>query len=90
MNEINLIEGTYLDNIKCVLVYDKLTYRNRVRPLPNQDLPTSLFIECSKSIREKYPVGTIFIAKSVKVCCKETGVFYLRAEKQIITPLIED
>lgn len=87
MNEISLIEGTYLYNIKCVLVYDKLTYRNRVRPLPNQNLPTSLFIECSKSIRDQYPVGTIFIAKSVKVCSKDGQVFYLRAKNQIITPL---
>jgi hypothetical protein len=30
----------------------------QVRPLPGQGLDTSLNIECSRSLREKYPVGT--------------------------------
>ncbi|MDR2195678.1 MAG: hypothetical protein LBE50_03610 [Gallionellaceae bacterium] len=32
----------------------------RARPLPGQDLPTSMKVECSSSMREKYPIGTKF------------------------------
>lgn len=85
----NLIVGNYYYDIKCELFYDRLTYRNRVRPLPNQEVPQSLFIECLKSIRQQHKVGTIFIAKSVKVCHKQGMGFYLRAENQIITPITE-
>lgn len=83
----DLIEGTFFYNVKCELIYDQLTYRKRVRPLPDQGLPVTLFIECLKSIREQYPINTIFIAKSVKVCNKEGLGYYLRAEKQLITPI---
>lgn len=84
-----LLVGDYFYNIKCELFYDRLTYRNRVRPLPNQGVPTDLFVECLKSIRKQYPIGTIFIAKSLKVCNKEGIGFYFRAENQIITPITE-
>jgi hypothetical protein len=32
----------------------------RVRPLPGQGVPTALRVECSKSMRDQYPVGTLF------------------------------
>ena len=79
-----LIVGNYLENIKCENFKDPETGRVRVRPLPGQDLPTSLFIECSKEARKAYPLGTKFIAKSLKICEKPYGRIYLRAKDQTI------
>lgn len=31
-----------------------------IRPLPGQEFSPSLFVECSKSLSEDYPVGTKF------------------------------
>src|SRR5690606_35302543 len=52
---------------------DPETGRIRVRPLPGQGLPTNLVIECSKHERERYPLGTKFMAVDVKVCSKPDG-----------------
>ena len=30
----------------------------RVRPVPGQVLPTTMIVECSRSMRNRYPVGT--------------------------------
>lgn len=35
-----------------------------VRPLPGQGLDTSLMVECSKSLVEDYPVGSLFKIKA--------------------------
>lgn len=80
--------GNYIENIKCESFKDLETNRIRIRPLPNQGLPTNLFIESLKAFRDesKYPLGSIFIAKRVKVCQKEVGRKYLRADKQILEP----
>lgn len=79
-----LIVGTYRSNIKCENFLDPETNRIRVRPLPGQNLPVYLVIECSRSIREAYPLGTVFLAKTVKICDKPNGRIYLRAEDQMI------
>lgn len=31
-----------------------------IRPAPGQAFPQSLFVECSRSLTDKYPVGTVF------------------------------
>jgi hypothetical protein len=33
----------------------------RVRPLAGQGVPTSVKVECSKKVREQYPIGQIFL-----------------------------
>jgi hypothetical protein len=35
----------------------------RVRPLAGQGLPTGMNVECSKKMREQYPVGTKFLIR---------------------------
>jgi len=35
--------------------------KNRVNPLPGQGFDTDLFVECSRTIRDKYPTGTVFL-----------------------------
>ena len=41
-------------------IHEPTDAKIRVRPLPGQGVPTDLRVECSRSIREKYPVGTVF------------------------------
>ncbi|MBD1367562.1 hypothetical protein IDJ77_27385 [Mucilaginibacter sp. ZT4R22] len=74
--------------LKCKLIHDSVTSRKRFVPLEGQGLPTNIFIEGDRAIRELYAVNTIFIASDVKVC-KKTGndTFYLRAKNQSLTPL---
>ncbi len=36
----------------------------RARPLPGQGLDPSMRVECSSSMRERYPVGTVFIVRA--------------------------
>ena len=76
--------GTYYYNIRCENFIDPETKRVRVRPLPGQGLPTHLLIECSKHERERYPLGTLFVANEIKVCIKPIGRIYLRAKDQKI------
>ena len=85
---MELIVGSYIDNVKCENFKDPETGRVRVRPLPDQGLATNLVIECSRVEREKHPLGTQFITSDVKVCMKPDGRRYLRARDQIITKLI--
>ena len=82
--EKSLIIGNYIDNVKCESFLDPETNRIRVRPLPNQGLPTKMVLECLKSIREAYPPGTQFKTENVKVCKKPDGRIYLRAKDQMI------
>lgn len=84
MADDKLIIGDYYYNILCESFIDPETHRIRVRPLPDQDVPTHLVIECSRKTREENPVGTVFSAESVKVCVKERGRIYLRAKGQKI------
>lgn len=79
-----LIIGSYISDVKCENFYDRLTSQIRVRPLPDQGLPTTLLIECCKYERSRHPLGTVFITENVKVCQKPTGVIYLRAKDQKI------
>lgn len=74
--------------VKCKLIHDPQTSRKRFVPLEGQDIPTNMFIEGDKAIRERYDVNTVFIASEVKVC-KKVGknTFYLRAKNQSLTPL---
>lgn len=81
---MSLIIGNYIDNIKCESFLDKETNRTRVRPLPNQEVPITMVIECLKKFREQYPLGTKFIAENVKICKKTNGRLYLRAKNQIL------
>jgi len=81
---MELIIGQYYDNIKCESFLDKETNRVRVRPLPNQSVPTTMVIECLKKFREENKVGTHFLAENVKVCKKPDGRVYLRAKDQVI------
>jgi len=84
MEPIELIIGNYIDEVLCESFIDPETNRIRVRPLPNQGLPVTLVIECSRKERERHPVGTVFRTDDVKVCEKEVGRIYLRAKDQMI------
>ena len=84
---MELIIGEFYDNVKCESFKDPETGRIRVRPLPNQGLPTKIVIECRKSIREEHKMGTQFRAENVKVCKKTDGRVYLRAKDQMIYKL---
>lgn len=81
---MSLVIGDYHENILCENFMDPETGRIRVRPLPNQDLPTNIVIECSKNEREAHPIGTRFRTDNVKVCQKPDGRIYLRAKDQMI------
>ena len=48
----------------------------RARPLPGQNLDTSMNVECSSKMRKGYPVGTTFLIQA-KVTCKEGGTPFL-------------
>lgn len=48
-----------------------------IRPLPNQSpFETSMFVECSKEMSYKYPVGTRFKIKA-KIINKEGGTDFV-------------
>lgn len=79
--------GNYMENVTCESFLDPETSRIRVRPIQGQGLPTTLVIGCSKKEREEYPIGTLFIAESVKVCKKPDGRMYLRAKNQVINKI---
>ena len=85
-NNAMLIIGNYIDNVLCESFLDIETNRVRIRPLPNQGIPTNLMIECFREYRnvKKYPLGTIFEAENVKVCKKPLGRIYLRAKNQVL------
>lgn len=84
---MELIIGNYIENVKCESFKDPETGRIRVRPLSDQGIPVKYLIECSKDERERYPLGTKFITKDVKVCQKPDGRIYLRARDQMITKI---
>ena len=84
---MEMIIGNYIENVKCENFKDPETGRIRVRPQPNQGLPTNLVIECSRVERERHPLGSKFITADVKICVKPDGRNYLRARDQIITKI---
>ncbi|EPG5900996.1 TPA: hypothetical protein ACUT5J_001519 [Pseudomonas aeruginosa] len=47
--------------IKAELFFDRRRGSVRVRPLPGGKYPVDLVIECDKSFREKYPIGSRFL-----------------------------
>jgi hypothetical protein len=48
-----------------------------IRPLPNQEsFKTSMFVECSKELSIKYPVGTKFNIKA-KITRREGGTEFI-------------
>ena len=36
----------------------------RARPVAGQGFPTTMRVECSSAMREKYPIGTIFLVRA--------------------------
>ena len=76
--------GNNYRNINCESFLDNETNRIRVRPCINQIVSHEIVIECSKSIRESHPIGTLFFCEEVKVCKKPHGRIYLRAKNQMI------
>jgi hypothetical protein len=79
------IEKKYMtySNLPCESFLDPETGRIRVRPIKGHPLH-QMVIECSRSIRNQYPVGTLFYCEEVKVCRKPDGREYLRAKDQMI------
>lgn len=86
---MDLIIGNYIDDVKCESFLEKETNRIRVRPLPGQQVPTTLLIECLKKYREENKIGSHFIAENVKICKKPDGRIYLRAKNQTIKKIDE-
>lgn len=83
MDLTSKIGNTY-PNVQCQSFIDPETGRLRVRTWQNTALPDGLLVECSKAIRESYPVGTLFYATEAKVCIKPGGRIYVRAKNQEI------
>jgi hypothetical protein len=48
----------------------------RVRPLSGQGVSTALRVECSKSMREQYPIGTLFRLHVKLIHRKGTPLLY--------------
>lgn len=82
-----LVIGNNFNNIFCESFLDSQTNRIRVRSIEDENIPEGVLIECLKSIREQYPIGTKFYAKEIKVCKKPDGRIYLRAKDQLIYKL---
>lgn len=81
---MQLIIGNTHTNIICESFKDDETGRIRVRPVDIKIPEYKIVIECSKDVREAYPISTKFLAKEVKVCKKPNGRIYLRAKDQMI------
>lgn len=79
-----LVIGNTFSNVFCESFLDPETNRVRVRSLGDSNIPAGILVECLKSIREQYRVGTQFYTKAIKVCKKPDGRIYLRAKDQMI------
>lgn len=86
MKNDDLIEGQEFWGALGELVTDPDTNRKRVRTLSGQVVPAGLFIECSKTIRTRSPLHTIFKV-NVGVSRKPVGRLYLRSlrKEQLLT-----
>jgi len=62
------------------LIIDPETNRRRVSTLGGQSAPEGMFVECSKKVRERNPLGTIFKI-NVVVSEKPQGRKYLHSTK---------
>jgi hypothetical protein len=82
------LHNTY-QNVKCQSFIDPETGRLRVRTRGNSFLEDGIMVECSKTTREQYPVGTWFYAEEMKVCIKPNGRVYCRAKNQEILVLYD-
>ena len=82
----DLIEGQEFWGVLGELVIDPATNRRRVRTLSGQVVPAGLFVECSKSIRTRSALHTIFKI-NVGVSRKPVGRLYLRSlrKEQLLT-----
>lgn len=50
--------------------------RLRMRPLPGQGLDTEMLVECDRSMREQFPLGTVFLL-SAKITNRLGGTPFL-------------
>lgn len=55
-----IVEGQEFHGVLGELIVDPETNRRRVRTLPDQVVPAGLFIECSKTIRSRSKLHTVF------------------------------
>ena len=78
MDTDDIAEGQKFWGVLGELVIDPATNRRRVRTLPKQAVPSGLFIECSKTIRARHPLRTIFKV-NVGVSRKPVGRLYLHS-----------
>lgn len=58
MSEIRV--GEFYAGIKAHSVWDATRNRVRVESLDGEGVPAGLHVECSKSVREQHPLGTVF------------------------------
>lgn len=42
------------------LVSVKIGSKIRLKPLDGQHVPSSYFVECSRTLRKQYPIGTVY------------------------------
>ena len=61
--------------LKVETYLDPLLKRPRVRPLPDQGYETNIAVECPRSMRKNYPLGTKFII-TAKLTDREDGSDY--------------
>ena len=82
----DLVEGQEFWGVLGELVIDQDTNRRRVRTLSGQVVPAELFIECSKTVRARHQLHTIFKV-TVGVSRKPVGRLYLHSllKEQLLT-----
>lgn len=78
MNIDDLEVGQEFYGVIGKLVRDHDGNRKRVITVPGQRVPEGIYIECSKKVRERNPIGTIFKI-NVGVSRKPAGTIYLHS-----------
>lgn len=78
----DLIEGQTFYGVLGKLVRDHDGNRKRVISIPGQIIPAGIYIECSKSVRGKNAIGTMFKI-NVGVSRKPVGTVYLHSLKKL-------
>ena len=68
-----LVIGNTFNNVQCESFLDSATNRIRVRSIGDTNIPAGILVECLRSIRDQYPIGTRFYAEEMKVCKKPDG-----------------
>ena len=74
--------------LDCYIQTLQIGKRIRLKPLEGQLVPPDLYVECDRSQRKKYPVGTIFKA-DLKVIEAPNKKPYLMARHRKIERAIE-